>query len=201
MNNQHMLIVSCTIIVLVLAFAKLTAQDLNGSSDSLSIQQQEQEEWRIIIELYNRGLDEYQKEKRKNKRHRHSEMVFRDAADKLTSYIDRHIKDINSLKYLRATFRLGTFWEYANKDEKAFDLYMSCANHPLINDARSLFDNQRLTSLVQTRLEKVSRRLNRLGANSSQPSGKHVIRKSGRGGSKGIPGEKNLPSTFKDLEP
>jgi hypothetical protein len=202
MNIRYALTSRCMAIAILLTFLALSAWDMNASSESLRIQRQEERDWREIISLYEQGITEYQNEVRiKKKDHKRSESIFQEAADKLTIYINKFIKVTNSLKYLRVTFRLGTYWEHANKDAQALSSYMICANHPLINDTGSLFNNHPLAPLVRSRIKELQKRLNKSSSNNSQISGTRIIKRSSKGGSKGEGEKRNLPAPSKDLDP
>ena len=201
MKMQLALSGSYMALVVLLTVIQLSASKSSTPLESLHLQQEEQLEWREVINLYEQGLNEYQKENRtKEKNHRRSEAIFNNASNKLALYINKYIKDVNSLKYLRAMFRLGTYWEYANKDEQALRSYLVCENHSLINDVGSLFNNQRLAPLVKTRIKEVQKRLNRSSTGNSQVSGNRIITRSSKGGSKGEGKKRDLPPLFEDSE-
>lgn len=185
----------------LLPCAQIPVNGGNASFETLRIRPQEEKEWGEIVDLYNQAFSVYEEESRKKKpEYRRSEQIFLSAARKLAIYIDKYMPDVNSLTYLRATFRLGTFWEHAGEDEQALRSYNACASHPLINSSNSLFDNTPLATLVLSRITEVSRRLNKIPGNISQTPGARTIRRS-RGGSKGRGKKKKLPPLFQDLEP
>lgn len=200
MRKPHTLFRSFAAMVILMPYAQMPVSGGSPLFRTLRTQPQAEKEWGEIISLYNQAFSVYEEEGRKKKpRHRRSEQIFLSAARKLALYTDKYITDINSLTYLRAAFRLGTLWEHAGQDEQALRSYTACANHPLINNSSSQFDNKPLATLVQSRITEVSKRLNKIPDNNNQTPDARTIRRS-RGGSKGG-NKKKLPPHFRDLEP
>ena len=122
--------------------------------------------------------------------------IFKDAADKLTTYIRTYVKDPKDPTYLRTKFRLGTYLEISRQLDAARAAYSECRDHPLLSSA--MFDGKPLAPQVTERLEQVN--LNLKKQYSRKPGHIYVH----RGGGAAIfeePDHEFLPPQSKDLCP
>lgn len=157
--------------------------------------------WNEIITLYNQGYDIIEKQ-HKNWNDKalwdQREITFTKAANKLNQYISTYIQDPASLTYLRAKFRLGTYWEIAQNFKAARESYLACNNHPLIKDASATFDGKALEPQVKERLAQVETNMRK--QYSRRPGYIYIH----RGGGQAIFEEEDiefLPSMVKDMCP
>jgi hypothetical protein len=145
-------------------------------------------DWAEINELYKLGY-----EQRKNSQIKASESTFREAAKKLEKYRSQYLKDRSGLRFLRATFRLGSLNELGDRDKEARKFYQECLNHPLVNSSTATADTRPILALVRERMAAVEGRL-KPGSRAAE-----FPRIVTEGGSKGP--AKNLPLQTSDLHP
>jgi hypothetical protein len=200
MRKPHVLSLRHLCVLTALAYLIVAANDTKALPPTFD---QQAKAWNEIVALYNRGYNIIEKLQQRQNRHNPAlwdqrKTMFTEAANKLDLYIRTYIKDPASITYLRTEFRLGTFWEMAQKFKSARDSYLACKNHPLFKDASSVFDGESIESQVNERLAQVEANM-----------GKHYSRKPGyiyvhKGGGQAIFEEEDiefLPDMVKDLCP
>jgi hypothetical protein len=132
-------------------------------------------DWKEIVQLYERGWT-----KMEERNFGDSEENFRQAVHQLKQYRSHYVKDQNSLSFLRATYMLGEFSEWANMDKEALAFYKAALLiHPLASSPEEKSEIKLITQEAEERLSIVKRR------SSSKSSSKDFPRISIGGGSKG----------------
>jgi hypothetical protein len=198
MRRQHVISFSYLCLLSILTCLIIAERDTTARP---LIFDQQTKAWNEIITLYNRGYDTLEKQWRNwddEELWKQRKTIFTEAANKLKEYIRTYLKDSASVTHLRAMFRLGTYWEIAQNFKSAHDSYLACQKHPLIKDARAIFDEKPLEPQVKERLAEVKVNM-----------GKRYSRKPGyiyvhRGGGNAIFEERDiefLPGKAKDLIP
>lgn len=125
---------------------------------SSRISMNQEAEWKEIMALYEEGVQILSRLKQTPADKdllRKRQSVFLQAAQKLESWISKYEPDVNSLVFLRSTYRLGNYWEFAYEFKKAQSCYRNCEKHPLLQSAR--FDGKPLASQLASRLSEVEK--------------------------------------------
>lgn len=118
-----------------------------------------EKDWNEIIQLWNKGkllVAEGLSNGYKDKKVWEQQVeIFSQAAPKLTAWIDNYISDKNSVTYLKNTYRLGNYWEYAGNWRAAQNSYKICSKHVLLNTPQAKYGGKALKQLVEERLRKI----------------------------------------------
>jgi hypothetical protein len=110
-----------------------------------------------VLELERKGNELLVREKRadspeKERIRQERKQIFHNAAWKLQQYRTTWIPDSSTVEYLRATFRLASYYERAGSDDLAQVWYRRCKGHERINDPAALWQNEPLAAELQKRL-------------------------------------------------
>ena len=108
----------------------------------------EPELWNKSMDLQSRGLKETNKENQIK--------IYVEAISLLKSYIESYIPDKESLGYLLALCRLGSYEENADDIASAKTHYEKCLKHPQISSSKAIYLKQQVKDFINVRLEKIA---------------------------------------------
>jgi hypothetical protein len=122
------------LLIIITVFSPPT-QSLNGEANLPNrVADDRQTDWNEIMSLYKAGKNVLIKLRKSSDSGLEAEKIriFNLAAQKLEHWINMYEPDTGSLVYLRSTYRLGNYLEYACKYSKAVEVYHECKSHPLL---------------------------------------------------------------------
>ena len=80
------------------------------------------------------------------------ENAYWEAARAVDAYI-RKWEPQQTIQNLREHFRLATYWELGDFSRSALDEYRLCKKHPLLKEADAVWNGERLSVLVDRRID------------------------------------------------
>ena len=114
--------------------------------------------WTSIARLHNDGvalLSQEEQNPKASELRQQREDMFRRAAVELRTYINRYVKERQSIRYLEMAYRLGLYYQLAAEFGSAREWYRRCDEHPKKEALEAQYNGKPICEQLKQRLNEL----------------------------------------------